>query len=141
MLYIALWDAPDEPRRSVEVLKIPAIKRYVEHWGRDEDFGLIAMADDNDVGAIWSRLDGYDQSDGFGCDYPTLGIAVFETSRGYGAGSFLMSSFISSLKHRVPGLRLGVHPKNEIASRMYRKFGFEEFATGRGGYSQMKLRF
>lgn len=143
MLYVALWDAPDEPRRPRSVLDDRRIQKLAENWGRDEDFGLIAIdpVSSADIGAIWARLDGYDDIEGHGCDYPFLGIAVSEPCQGRGVGTFLMSRFIADLKGRVPGLRLGVNPRNARAIHVYQKMGFQTYATGAGGYPQMKLEF
>ncbi|MEM6885902.1 MAG: N-acetyltransferase [Verrucomicrobiota bacterium] len=143
LLYIALWDAPDEPRRPRSVLDKPAIQKLVENWGRDEDFGLLAVdtATGEGLGAIWARLDGYENAAGFGCDYPFLGIAVMDQHQGKGVGSYLMQHFIEALKQRVEGLRLGVNPKNTRAIHLYEKFGFREYAIGAGDYPQMKLEF
>lgn len=143
MLYLALWDAPDEPRRPRSVLDNPKIKRLVEEWGRESDLGFIAVHPESleDVGAVWARLDGFDGVEGFGCDYPFLGIAVQEQYQGMGVGSFLLSHFIHVAKKRVDGLRLGVNAKNTRAIKLYKKFGFETYATGPHGYPQMKLIF
>ncbi len=139
--YIALWDPPSQTRRPRSVLDMPQISRLVENWGRDEDFGLIAVARETgvDVGAIWARLDRYDQLEDYGCPYPALGIAILADHRGQGAGSFLMAAFIESLRTRVEGLRLGVHSENVYARGLYEKFGFVEYAVGAGNYPQMKL--
>ncbi|MDF1811512.1 MAG: GNAT family N-acetyltransferase [Verrucomicrobiales bacterium] len=140
MLYEALWDAPNERRRPRSVLQEPAIRRFVEYWGRPEDYGLIAYKEDGtEVGAIWTRLDGYDRSDGFGCGYPCIGIAVVDSYQGKGLGKALLGHLITSLRGRADGLRLGVNPMNTPAIALYRKFGFTEYATGGGNYPQMKL--
>ncbi len=141
MLYIALWDAPDEERRPRSVLQRPAIRRLVEDWGSSEDFGLVALESNADepVGMIWARLDGFDQIEGYGCSYPLIGIAVTKLFQGKGIGTFLLRNFIQSLNARVAGLRLGVNPKNRTAIRLYEKFDFKEYAIGSGGYLQMKL--
>ena len=143
LLYIALWDAPEEPRRPRSVLEHPAIQRLVENWGRPDDFGLMGIDPTNgeEIGAIWARLDGYDDVESYGCDYPSLGIAVLEPYHGKGVGSFLMRTFIESLKGRVAGLRLGVNPRNQIAMKLYKNCGFETYAIGKGDYPQMKLSF
>ncbi len=143
MLYVALWDAPDEKRRPRTVLDNSVIRRLVEDWGRPDDFGLVAVdpANGRRVGAIWSRLDRYDQLDDFGCPYPCLGIGVEEAFQGTGVGSCLMQAFIAALKDRIEGLRLGVHPMNHVAQSLYRKYEFVEYAVGHGGYPQMRLPF
>lgn len=143
MLYLALWDAPEEARKPRSVLNSPKISRLVENWGRPEDLGLIALDLDSkrQVGAIWTRLDGYDQIEGYGCQYPVLGIAVSEGCQGKGVGTVLLAHLIESARDRVPGLRLGVHPRNKTAIGLYEKFGFRDYAVGLGGYPQMKLEF
>jgi len=141
LLYIALWDAPEEPRRPRTVLDRPGIRKLVENWGRPEDFGLLAVDPKTKkaVGGIWARLDGYDNLEGYGCDYPCLGIAVNEEHQNRGAGSFLMAGFIEALRGRVGGLRLGVNPRNVRAIGLYEKFSFKQYALGAGNYPQMKL--
>lgn len=143
LLYVALWDAPDEPRRPRSVLEDPRIRRLVEDWGRPEDYalGAVEVASGQVVGAIWSRLDRYDQLDDFGCSFPCLGIGIFEAHQGRGLGRALMAQFIKDLRLRVPGLRLGANPKNDRARALYEKMGFVEYAIGGGGYPQMRLDF
>ena len=140
-LYIALWDAPEEPRRPRTVLDKPVIRKLVEKWGRSEDVGLLAIdpKTKKEIGAIWARLDGYDDLEGYGCDYPCLGIAVEEEYQGKGVGSFLLSSFIEILRERIDGLRLGVNPRNIRAMGLYEKFDFKQYVLGAGDYPQMKL--
>lgn len=141
MLYVALWDAPDEPRKPRSVVEKPAMKRLVEDWGREEDHGLVAMDPETRevIGAIWARLDGYDGVEGYGCEYPVMGMAVEERYHGQGVGTLLLREYLESLKGRVSGIRLGVHPKNAVARGLYEKMGFREYAIGGGAYPQMKL--
>ena len=143
LLYVALWDPPDTPRRPRSVLDDPRIRRLVEDWGRDEDFGLVALEPNSGApaGAVWTRLDRHDGLEDYGCPFPALGVAVFPEFHRRGAGHAMMSEFIKSLRPRVAGLRLGVHPKNTAARSLYEKLGFTEYAIGAGGYPQMKLVF
>ncbi|MEM9015853.1 MAG: GNAT family N-acetyltransferase, partial [Verrucomicrobiota bacterium] len=142
ILYVALWDAPGERRRPRSVLENPSIRKYVENWGRPHDYGILATnASQTRIGAIWSRLDGFEESDGYGCGFPCLGIGVLDSFQGIGLGTYLLQSFISGLRGRVDGLRLGVNPKNDRAIRLYDKAGFIQYAIGAGGYPQMKLSF
>jgi len=143
MLYLALWDPPSETRRPRTVLEDPRIRPIVENWGREEDFGLVAVNSETDqpVGAIWSRLDGYEALENYGCPYPSLGIAILPQWQGQGVGALLLARFIGVLRPRVAGLRLGVHAQNEHARKLYEKLGFTEYAIGAGDYPQMKLDF
>jgi hypothetical protein len=67
MFYVALWDAPDEPRRPRSVLDNPIIRKLAEDWGRPADYGRVALDPNwgSQMGAIWTRLDGFDQIEGF----------------------------------------------------------------------------
>lgn len=143
MLYLALWDAPDEPRRPRSVLDHPRISRLVEDWGRPADAGMVALdpVSHEPVGAIWARLDGYDQIEGYGCGFPCLGIAVDDAYQNRGVGTLLMTRFIEHVRTDLAGLRLGVHPANEAGIALYKKLGFTQYAVGHGNYLQMKLEF
>ena len=143
MLYLALWDPPDQPRRPRSVLNEPHIRRYVENWGRDEDFGLAAIDPKTGelIGATWLREMPPDEERDYGCPFPEIGIAVKPEFHGQGVGSFLMARLIEGAGQRGAGLRLGVHPQNTPARRLYEKFGFTQFAVGAGGYPQLKLPF
>ena len=44
LIYIALWDHPDEPRRPVNVLEHPVVRAYYEDWGREGDIGLLTCS-------------------------------------------------------------------------------------------------
>ncbi|MEM7392178.1 MAG: GNAT family N-acetyltransferase [Verrucomicrobiota bacterium] len=140
MLYLALWDPPSQPPRPRTVLDHPMIRAFVENWGQPGDWALIAEADEK-VGAIWTRLEARDLSPDYGCSWPQLGMALLPSWQGRGLGSRLMEQFIEQLRSRTGGLRLGVHPENAAAIRLYEKFGFETYAVGNGDYPQMKLEF
>lgn len=141
MLYLALWDPPDQPARPRSVLKKPQVSHFVADWGKDGDIGFAAMSDAKSVGAIWTRLKDPTPGEGYGCDYPELGIALLPDYQGRGAGSLLMTALIDAVRPQAQGLRLGVHPQNERAIGLYRKHGFSQYAIGLGDYPQMKINF
>ena len=143
MLYVALWDPPRIPPRPRSVLQHPRVRLYVEGWGREGDCGLVAIDPESGekAGAIWTRLVPPATNPDYGCPYPEIGMAVRPECHGRGAGTALLEALIESLRTRVEGLRLGVHPENEVAMRLYEKFGFAQYAIGAGDYPQMKLGF
>ena len=141
VLYEALWDPPSGPRRPRSVLSVPHIAAYVEKWGSSEtDVGFLAINDAGLVaGGVLSRLlippfEGgafYDQQT------PQFGIAVFPAFQNQGVGTNLMRRYLSAASLRFPRVSLGVHPENYVAIKLYRSFGFQQFATSKGGYLNM----
>ena len=119
------------------------MRHFAADWGKEGDFGVAAVEPDSGepVGAVWKRLHDEEAGEGYGCAYPELGIAIVPEFRGRGVGSLIMGEFVDGLRGRVDGLRLGVHPENKHAIRLYEKFGFEQYAIGAGDYPQMKLDF
>jgi ribosomal protein S18 acetylase RimI-like enzyme len=145
ILYEALWDPPTKPRRPRSVLESPHIAVYVENWGsRRTDLGFLAIAGDGLVaGGILSRLLAPPEQGGAFYDdqTPQLGIAVFPAYQNQGVGKSLFRKYLASASARFPRVSLGVHPENHVAIRLYKAFGFEQFAVGGGGYLSMVKHF
>jgi ribosomal protein S18 acetylase RimI-like enzyme len=141
ILYEALWDPPTGPRRPRSVMSSPHIAIYVQNWGsRDTDLGFLAIASDGSVaGGILSRLLLPPLQGGAFYDdqTPQLGIAVFRAFQNQGIGTSLFQKYLSAAALRFPRVSLSVHPENHVAIRLYQKFGFQQFATGGGGYLNM----
>lgn len=141
ILYEALWDPPSGPRRPRSVMSNPLIAAYVENWGsKPEDLGFLAVVPDSSVaGGILSRLLVPPLQGGafFDAQTPQLGIAVFPAFQNRDIGNHLFEHYLAVAATRFPRVSLGVHPQNEKAIRLYRKFGFRQFATGAGGYLNM----
>lgn len=125
------------PERSV--LSDPLIARYVDGWGRDGDFGLIAEQNRNPVGAIWIRV--FSESNrGFGWvddSTPELSMAVEPRCRGQGIGTKLLHALLSRLSDWRQ-ISLSVSPNNPVA-RLYRRSGFTQI--GKSGTSVTMLRY
>jgi len=119
----------------------PFIAAYVESWGsRDTDLGFLAIAQDGTVaGGILSRLLVPPLQGGAFCDdqTPQLGIAVFPAFQHQGIGTSLFKAYLAAAVLRFPRVSLGVHPENHVAIRLYKSFGFRQYATGNGGYLNM----
>jgi ribosomal protein S18 acetylase RimI-like enzyme len=141
ILYEALWDPPTGPRRPRSVLSNPRIAIYVENWGsRNTDLGFLAITPDGSVaGGILSRLLIPPTEGGAFYDdkTPQLGIAVFPSFQNQGIGTSLFEKYLFAAAQHFPRVSLGVHPENHVAIRLYKSFGFEQFATGNGGYLNM----
>lgn len=141
VLYEALWDPPAGPRRPRSVLTSPHIAVYVENWGsRETDLGFLAITQTNAVaGGILSRLLIPPRQGGAFYDEqtPQLGIAVFPAFQNQGIGTSLFRQYLSAASARFPAVSLSVHLENQVAIKLYRAFGFSQFATGPGGYLNM----
>jgi ribosomal protein S18 acetylase RimI-like enzyme len=141
ILYEALWDPPGAPRRPRSVLANPHITIYVQDWGsRATDLGFFAVSTDGSIaGGILSRLLVPPQQGGafYDVQTPQLGIAVFPGFRNQGIGTSLFTTYLVAASTRFPRVSLGVHPENHIAIKLYKKFGFYQFAHGNGGYLNM----
>lgn len=141
LLYEALWEPPTSPKRPRSVLSNPYIAAYVQDWCSNEtDLGFLALSQDGTIaGGILSRLllpplEGgafYDDKT------PQVGIAIFPDFQGQGLGTSLFTRYLAAASTRFPRVSLGVHPENHTAIRLYRRFGFYQFATGHGGYLNM----
>ncbi len=142
-LYIALWDPPDGPRRPKSCLNDPNISLYARDWGSKEmDIGFKSVTREGAIaGMIWCRLIP-NRADAYWDDNtPQLGLAVFPEFQGHGIGPRLMKTFSEAAVNRIPGVSLGVHPENNVAIRLYEKFGFKTFATASKGYLHMHRHF
>lgn len=126
MLALAVYTGPGQEVWSVEAVQRDAeLRRYVERWGRDEDFGVIAVAGGVSVGAAWARLFSSNEP-GYGYvddATPELTIAVLPGFRGKGVGSRLLQGLLDAAEASYPAISLSV-AKTNPARRLYRRFGF-----------------
>jgi ribosomal protein S18 acetylase RimI-like enzyme len=129
MLYEAATWRPGTRERPGVVLARREIARYAAGWGREGDFGLLAVGVTGErLGAAWYRL--FDSSKpgyGFvGEEIPELSIAVRSAWRGRGIGTALIGGLVerATIEGR-PALSLSVEDDNP-AFLLYRKLGFRE---------------
>lgn len=136
MVYQAIFVREGQEKPSREILNEPNIKKYVEHWGRVGDFGIIAVDSGlKSVGAVWGRLF-QDHNATFGYvddDTPVLTMAVLPSFRGNGIGTYLLEKMTQrAIESGYSKLSLSVDPDNPIL-RLYKRNGFEK--VGENGTS------
>ena len=126
MLYQALYVPKGCAALPREVVRLPELARYVQSWGREDDFGFLAKdaIADQSIGAIWLRLligenPGYGYVDD---NTPELSIAVLPQYRGQGVGTQLLTHLLASEGGRS-SISLSVSANNP-AVRLYERFGF-----------------
>ena len=138
MLYEAARWNTDWPVEPIEnVIADPNTARYIEDWGRAGDGGVIAVEDDQPMGAAWYRQFSA-EAPGYGFvdeRTPELGIAVARLHRRKGVGTALLRALIARAREEgVPALSLSVAPHNQ--SRMlYEREGFERVGESGGSWT------
>ncbi|MEO0801855.1 MAG: GNAT family N-acetyltransferase [Cyanobacteria bacterium J06642_2] len=103
----------------------PELARYVEKWGREGDFGVVAIAEDIPLGAAWVRLWPEDNK-GYGYvrdDVPELAIAVLPKYRGRGIGTQLLHRVLEAAQAQFTAVSLSVRANNP-AVKLYERIGF-----------------
>lgn len=132
MLYKAVHWNPEEtgPKPPLEeLLSEPGLSRYLEGWGRKNDFAVVARdaSDGGRIGAAWYRL--FPASDpGYGfVDYaiPEIAIAVAPDRRGAGVGTTLLNALMDAARSNgFDAISLSVQKSNPAAVKLYEGKGF-----------------
>lgn len=130
MLVLTLQTQPQFSNRSVADLQ--ALTGFeLLRWQEGRDFAFTAWLSEERAGAIWLNGGGE-----LGGRTFTLGIAVLPQYQGQGIGTRLMEYALRfCAENHALSLDLKVHPANEKAIRLYRRFGFEPTMI------EMKKRF
>ena len=127
MLYEAIFVPPGAQPPPREVLDAPELQVYIDHFGgKKDDHCLVAVVDENIVGAVWTRImHDYGHLDD---ETPSFAIALLPPWRGRGMGTELMRRMLALLRQKgYARASLAVQKKN-YAVRMYEKVGFKTVA-------------
>ncbi|MCI3027977.1 GNAT family N-acetyltransferase [Desemzia sp. C1] len=142
MLYQSIYVPEGQKVPSLDILKEPAIEKYLSHWGKEHDHALVAVNENNyPIGAVWIRL--LDQENaGYGFvdnNTPELGMAIESSYRGLGVGKNLLSKMIDLAEDlRYSAISFNVDPRNKNALRLYENSGFKKEYEDDGGSWTMK---
>ncbi len=125
----ATWDRPETAPAPplAELLEVPQIADYIDHWGRQGDHGVVAELEGVPIGACWfRRFSAAHPGYGFlGETVPGISLAVRPGYRGRGIGSRLLAATIDlASEQAVPALGLSVARGNGQAQRIYERAGF-----------------
>lgn len=112
----------EPPPPFEEAVEMPWLKEYFEDWGREGDFGLIAVDElGKEVGAAWYRQ--YDE--GRHVLPYELSMAVREEEPAQKAGWTLLKGLLKHARENgIPELGLQVGAENTAARKLYKKLGF-----------------
>jgi ribosomal protein S18 acetylase RimI-like enzyme len=116
----------------------PAVRPYIDGWGRPGDFALIAETPSGErVGAAWyRRFVAQDESYGFVDEKtPEVTIGVEPGHRRAGIGKALLEALADSAREEgCSRLSLSVEEDNP-ALRLYERVGFERWSQGVGAWT------
>ncbi|MBN2049622.1 MAG: GNAT family N-acetyltransferase [Spirochaetales bacterium] len=126
MLYQAIYVPEEEQPLPVSVLDDPLLSKYIEDWGKEGDFGIIALIGDLKAGAIWLR---YFTSEKKGWGFiaesiPELSMAMMPEYRNRGLGTEMMTRFLDLARERgISCISISVDKRNR-AVHFYQRIGF-----------------
>lgn len=122
-LYEAIFLPEGSPAPPRSILAKPELQVYLEHWGKPDDYCLVAEWNGRVVGAVWTRImHDYGHVDE---ETPSFVISLLPPYRHRGIGTALMRAMLLLLKEQ--GYRrasLSVQKAN-YAVRMYQAVGFQ----------------
>jgi ribosomal protein S18 acetylase RimI-like enzyme len=132
MLYEAAHWGPEEttPKPPLdELLSEPGLSRYLEGWGRKNDFAVVARetGDGGRIGAAWYRtFPKRDHGYGFVDETtPEIALAVAPDRRGAGVGAALLDALMNAAySNGFDAISLSVRKSNPVAMRLYEGKGF-----------------
>lgn len=130
-LYEAVWVPEGAPPVPRTVLQEPALRRYVEDFGRAaDDRCLAAVCDGRVAGAVWvRRMHGFGHVDDA---TPELAVALYPEYRGRGVGTLLLRAMLDLLRTEgYTWVSLSVQRENRAAA-WYLREGFELLAERDG---------
>lgn len=125
MLYQAIFVEDENTVLPRTIIDHPDLKKYIEDFGRYDDFCLVAEQNENLAGAIWiRRIKGYGFVDN---ETPELSMAVLKDHRGKGIGKRLLETMIACLTNgRFKKVSLSIDKAN-FAYGLHKKYGFVDY--------------
>ncbi len=120
MMVLSLQSLPTLAHKSG--MELEGIARLeAGSWPGDRARAFVVWKDEQRAGALWLHQGGE-----IGASHYTLGLAVAAQFQRQGVGSHLMQYALDFCReYGGQSLNLKVHPSNEVALRLYRRFGFE----------------
>ena len=122
-LYEAIFIPEGMGKPPKSIIEQPKLQVYIEDFGKEDDWCLVAEIKEKIIGAVWVRImDDYGHIDD---ETPSFAISLYEEYRNMGIGTALMRNMLELLKNKgYKQTSLSVQKAN-YAVRMYQKVGFE----------------
>lgn len=127
ILYEALFIPAGEKPCARSIIDFPELSKYIDHWGRDGDCGIIVHDEEVLIGAVWARLF-KEKNKGYGfvdIQTPELIMALKSKYRNRGLGTQLLKNFLKLVKESgFKAVSLSVDKRNR-AFKFYKRNGFK----------------
>ncbi len=137
-LYRAIFVPEGTQPPPRKILQTPELQVYIKNFGEGRaDFAYAATFEDNNIGAIWSRLmNDYGHIDD---ETPSIALSVQESFRRAGVATALIQTLVAKLKaENFRQVSLAVQKENFGAVNLYKKMKFKIFSENNSEYI-MKL--
>ena len=122
-LYEAIFIPEGMGKPPKSIIEQPKLQVYIEDFGKEDDWCLVAEIKEKIIGAVWVRImDDYGHIDD---ETPSFAISLYEEYRNLGIGTALMEAMLQFLRekgYKQTSLSL---QKVNYAVCMYQKAGFE----------------
>ena len=122
-LYEAIFIPEGMGKPPKSIIEQPELQVYIEDFGKEDDWCLVAEIKEKIIGAVWVRImDDYGHIDD---ETPSFAISLYEEYRNLGIGTALMEAMLQFLREKgYKQTSLSVQKVN-YAVCMYQKAGFE----------------
>ena len=122
-LYEAIFIPEGMGKPPKSIIEQPKLQVYIEDFGKEDDWCLVAEIKEKIIGAVWVRImDDYGHIDD---ETPSFAISLYAEYRNMGIGIALMRDMLELLKNKsYKRTSLSVQKVN-YAVCMYQKVGFE----------------
>ena len=122
-LYEAIFIPEGMGKPPKSIIEQPKLQVYIEDFGKEDDWCLVAEIKEKIIGAVWVRImDDYGHIDD---ETPSFAISLHEEYRNLGIGTALMEAMLQFLREKgYKQTSLSVQKVN-YAVCMYQKAGFE----------------
>ena len=122
-LYEAIFIPEGMGKPPKSIIEQPKLQVYIEDFGKEDDWCLVAEIKEKIIGAVWVRImNDYGHIDD---ETPSFAISLYEEYRNLGIGTALMEAMLQFLREKgYKQTSLSVQKVN-YAVCMYQKAGFE----------------
>ena len=120
-LYEAIFIPEGMGKPPKSIIEQPKLQVYIEDFGKEDDWCLVAEIKEKIIGAVWVRImDDYGHIDD---ETPSFAISLYEEYRNLGIGTALMEAMLQFLREKgYKQTSLSVQKVN-YAVCMYQKVG------------------